>query len=482
MSATDDWTESSPLIQEAETDTHSQDQQQTNNFGWNRGATRTASLAATFLVLYAFADILKYISTVRLIELGICREHYLQNGLDSEDYDNIPEHLCKLPSIQQRLAHLRGSLAALEAIVGLALTLPYGLLIYRLGERLVAGINVVGYLLSCAWIIVVCYYWHVFPIWSAVLAPLFRIIGGGSPILSSVIYSIAAKSTPNANRSLCFFFFMAAQLLTEIFAIMVAAQFLDHGFLFTPTLLNFPVGLMCLITLFIIHPGAPNPTDPLPRNEYESERGRGTKVLGSMRASSRILSELLHDRNVRLLLATVPVAKLVNPITELMLQYIPKKFDLSLASASRALSIQAIESLILLIIILPILKNVSQVRFRVVPTKVDLIIVQYGFAFMSIGCLIMALSQTLIYFVFGLLVFTLGCSTRPALQSILTDLVNGEHIPVLYAIIAVNDGIGSAAGAFILNRTFAIAIGWDNWLYLGLPFVIGAYATVQAEW
>lgn len=71
------------------------------------------------------------------------------------------------------------------------------------------------------------------------------------------------------------------------------------------------------------------------------------------------------------------------------------------------------------------------------------------------------------------MVFTLGCSTRPALQSLLTDLVKHEHISVLYAIIAVCDGIGSAAGAFILNRSFAIAIGWDNKLYLGLPFVIG---------
>ncbi|KAM0262606.1 hypothetical protein ACHAQJ_001651 [Trichoderma viride] len=152
MSALDNDTESSPLICESEVDARSLDQQYTDGFN---DAIRTAGLAATFLVLYAFADILKYISTLRLIELGICREHYLQNGPQPEDdYGSIPEHLCKLPSIQQRLAHLRGNLAALEAIVGLVFTIPYGLLIDRLGDRLVAGINVVGYLLSCAWIIV----------------------------------------------------------------------------------------------------------------------------------------------------------------------------------------------------------------------------------------------------------------------------------------------------------------------------------------
>lgn len=195
MPEPDDGLESSPLLQASD------EQPKADNLKWSKVAIQNAFLAATFLVLYAFADILRYISTVRLVELGICREHFLQSDPQSEEhYRNIPEHLCKLPSIQQRLAHLRGYLAALEAIVGLVFTLPYGLLVDRLGERLVAGINVIGYLLSCAWIIVVCYYWQVFPIWSAVLAPLFRIVGGGSPILSSVIYSIAAKSTPDSSR------------------------------------------------------------------------------------------------------------------------------------------------------------------------------------------------------------------------------------------------------------------------------------------
>ena len=73
----------------------------------------------------------------------------------------------------------------------------------------------------------------------------------------------------------------------------------------------------------------------------------------------------------------------------------------------------------------------------------------------------------------GLLVFTLGCGARPALQSLLTDLARREHISILYAVIAVCDGIGSASGAFILNQSFAMALGWDSQLYLGFPFIIG---------
>jgi uncharacterized membrane protein len=65
------------------------------------------------------------------------------------------------------------------------------------------------------------------------------------------------------------------------------------------------------------------------------------------------------------------------------------------------LSIQAVESLILLIAVLPIIKEVAQIRFHVISTKVDLYIAQFGFLVMSIGCLIMAFSQTLIVFILG---------------------------------------------------------------------------------
>lgn len=179
--------------------------------GWSKDAVRTATLATVFLILYAFADVARYISVVRLLELGICREEYLKDNGNSPDVvvggggggsssGFIPEHRYKSPEVQQRLAHLRGYLSSLEAVVGLFLTLPYGLVVDRLGERFVAGVNVLGYVLSCAWLVVVCRYWTVFPVWIAALSPLFRVIGGGTPTYMSVIYALASKRVPAANR------------------------------------------------------------------------------------------------------------------------------------------------------------------------------------------------------------------------------------------------------------------------------------------
>lgn len=185
-------TESSPLLRDENTQHAIPDDDAKK---WSNEAIRTASLAITILILYAFADVLKYTATVQLIEVGVCREQY-----PNTDNASPNNELCKSPPVQQQLAHLRGYLSALEAIVGLVLTLPYGLFVGRFGEPLLAGVNVVGYLLSCAWLIVVCFYYNVFPIWTVVLSPLWRVIGGGSPFFMSVIYSITAKHVPAANR------------------------------------------------------------------------------------------------------------------------------------------------------------------------------------------------------------------------------------------------------------------------------------------
>ncbi|KAK7930996.1 hypothetical protein PG985_001708 [Apiospora marii] len=480
-------TEFAPLIPEVQSNDTStlpvgNDSDPVSSAGWTKDAVRTAVLSTVFLILYAFADVARYVSVVRLLELGICREEYAKDGNADATLGGgsgggfIPEHLCKSPEIQQRLAHLRGYLASLEAVVGLLLTLPYGLVVDRVGERFLAGLNVLGYVLSCAWLVVVCRYWTVFPVWAAVLSPLFRVIGGGTPTYMSVIYAMASKRVPAENRSLVFFVFTGGQIVATITSILVTAWFLDHELLFAPVLLSIPLGCLCLVSLVLIRPQATS-TVQVPasdcENELEQEEEGGT-LLGTLRHSWGIVTQLFEDRRVVVLLAAVPLAKLNTPMAELTLQYIPEKFDLSIASASRVLSVKAFESLVLMIVILPLLQKVGQTKFHVSSFRMDMYITQYSFLIQAVGCFLMAFAQAFYLFILGLLLFSLGSSTRPALQSVITDLVSPQHVAVLYTVIAVADGVASAAGALVLNRAFAMVIKWDVQLYLGLPFLIGA--------
>jgi hypothetical protein len=120
---------------------------------------------------------------------------------------------------------------------------------------------------------------------------------------------------------------MAAQLCTEIVAIMLAATLLEREHPFISMILNFPLGLLCLIAVFMLR----SDNDIHDTSAPEVGTKEPTDFVSSVRRSLSILPQLFHNRYLLVLLSTVPVAKMLNPVTELMFQYIPRKFDVSLA-------------------------------------------------------------------------------------------------------------------------------------------------------
>lgn len=119
---------------------------------------------------------------------------------------------------------------------------------------------------------------------------------------------------------------------------MIAASILDYGLLFLPLLLNFPIGLLCIVSLAAIR-GTKSFESAVSGHEdgqeedddADNHNNDNLNASRSIRQSARILGEALRDRRVLVLLATVPIAKAVNPIGELTWQYIPKKFGISFA-------------------------------------------------------------------------------------------------------------------------------------------------------
>jgi hypothetical protein len=55
-------------------------------------------------------------------------------------------------------------------------------------------------MLSQAWILMVCWWWRIFPLRLIWLSPVFQIIGGGGTVIQSVIYAIISDVSTEANR------------------------------------------------------------------------------------------------------------------------------------------------------------------------------------------------------------------------------------------------------------------------------------------
>lgn len=122
---------------------------------------------------------------------------------------------------------------------------------------------------------------------------------------------------------------MGAQLCTEIVAIMLAATLLEREHPFISMILNFPLGLLCLVAIFLLRSDKNQRASADDGNDLTKEDT--ADFISSVRRSLSILPQLFHNRYVLVLLSTVPVAKMLNPVMELMFQYIPRKFDVSLA-------------------------------------------------------------------------------------------------------------------------------------------------------
>lgn len=206
MVPNDQPTEASPLLADA---THSPDttvrpsDYAPRDISWRKSWLKWYPfVAAALLVL--MADVPAYMAEVaklRVFEDAVCRRYYQDADPDlGGDIGSIPEHLCKLPEIQSRLAQMKGLLSFVDGAPGLLLAIPFGILADRLGHRPIIGLAVIGCTLHDLWLLVVFWFHNVFPINAIYAAPGFFLVGGGSVVLSSISLSMIAAAVPQALR------------------------------------------------------------------------------------------------------------------------------------------------------------------------------------------------------------------------------------------------------------------------------------------
>jgi hypothetical protein len=138
---------------------------------------------------------------LRMLELGLCREYYaVHDPSVIGDNGGIPERLCKLPQIQSSVARMRGIMAMMEAIPGLLLAVPFGILADKKGRRLVIGLCLTGFLLRDTWTFATLYFYKVFPLKAVYAAPLTAVIGGGPTVISPMLLAVVAASISAESR------------------------------------------------------------------------------------------------------------------------------------------------------------------------------------------------------------------------------------------------------------------------------------------
>lgn len=119
-------------------------------------------LVGLTIALIAFNDIGVYLAgppQTRVFETNLCYKYYLdQDPLVIGGDGTIPEELCKVDTVQQRLASIFGWQETFNALPGLLLAVPFGTLADRVGRKWVFAASLVGMVFSFAWTLLICKY------------------------------------------------------------------------------------------------------------------------------------------------------------------------------------------------------------------------------------------------------------------------------------------------------------------------------------
>lgn len=126
-----------------------------------------------------------------LLEQGLCAEAHPGLAQLAAAGDEDP---CKDKDVQGRLAMYKGWQSTLECVPTLLLAVPYGLLSDKWGRKPVAMLAFAGTALTTVWYEVVFYFR--LPMWTYLLSFVWSIIGGGTAVGVSMLYTTLADVVP----------------------------------------------------------------------------------------------------------------------------------------------------------------------------------------------------------------------------------------------------------------------------------------------
>ncbi|RDI82394.1 hypothetical protein Vi05172_g7742 [Venturia inaequalis] len=456
---------------------------------WQRRVQRLKSHFSTFSAIYLCGFFLFCIDTpmfmiesskLRALEAGVCREYYrhVGNAIILPD-GSIPENLCKVHEIQQSLAKLRGVQGFLEEIPGLFLAIPYGILADARGGKVTIILAMFGVALSESWVLTVLLFPNVFPVRATWFSPLFRILGGGIPVIVGSCWAMFAGFSPPNLRTRIFFYIGIVQMATQLVGPMVGLLLMETVGPYITYFLGIWLQVLGLPILLLL-------PSTIAKNEQVLENDLDAPIaispewnLTNIREQFNGLLVHFKDSVFPLLRPTIIIGLLamfvnclVQPILQILMQYMSVKFHWPISQTSYIISIRAIVQIAILVAVLPYLHHIFTKRVAI-PATADLYVARTSVTFLITGALAMGLAAYAPSFMIALIVFSVGSGFTQAMRSFMTSLVPQHEIGLLYTVMAIFDSIGALTATPLLAYSFSYGISKGGML-IGLPFFIVA--------
>lgn len=310
------------------------------------------------------------------------------------------------------------------------------------------------------------------------LSTIFFSIGGGGVFTSTMAFVVLSDITPEAQRAGVFLRVAAFNLLANLIMPPLAAVLMPINpwipSLGGTVLEIFAVILLafCPETLRYRRPSLlqrKSTLRSLSRTHSRQMLQKPNFVRRWMATLNKSFDILTNDWRVPVLLLPFLFHQLAGANIPLVLQYLSKRYTITLAEATLVMTIRNAVVVLLLFIMLPYVSTLIMRTLRLSAQRKDLYLVRASQIFVAVGWTLVGLSPNIPFVAVSLAIASLGQGAAVLLRSFLTSFLPSHHIARVYSIASVVDTLGAMFGSPILAGLFMRGLelggGW-----IGLPF------------
>ncbi|CAI7649697.1 unnamed protein product [Penicillium viridicatum] len=438
-------------------------------------------VCAIFLLSADFGFFMSTAPQMAVYEEIICRNY--QTTLRGAGNDTLipPEaNPCKSEAVQGELALVIGYQNTFDVVPGLVLSLPYGVMSDRWGRRPLLYLSMLGILLGEIWVRIVCLWSTVIPLRMVWLSAAFKIIGGGDQVLTAIAMVIVADVFTEDERATALFRLQSCVQIAEILATPLSAYLMTFGPMVPYTLSIGIIILGSIPALFLPetlkHPKQKRVNQDASEQDSESEQSqppRKQTVLQEVTRQAREFAQstrfIWTDTNICLMVFVMFVTVMTRQSTNLLLQYVSKKFDWSISRASLLISLRGIFSLVTYLVIMPILSLLATKHLNLRGKRSDHFMSKGSGVLSIIGFAIISIAPTPAILIGGQVILSIGSAFIITTRSLATSLVQIDHAGTLYSAIAIAQSVGTLISGPLFANLFRLGMHLGS-VWMGLPF------------
>ncbi|KAL1967454.1 hypothetical protein VTN77DRAFT_3239 [Rasamsonia byssochlamydoides] len=324
------------------------------------------------------------------------------------------------------------------------------------------------------------------------LSGLWRVIGGGDLVSTSMVLVIVADLFSEEERATALFRLSATVIVAEIVATPISAMMMSTD-PWLPYLAGLSIILIFSPFLFLVPETieearektqktlAAEAHDLLEELEPPSKGSLFATVCSGVQAFLQSTHFMWRNVNVVLTLLVLFVANLSKQSTNLLLQYASAKYQWSIARARFLISLRGSVSVATVLLLVPVISSLLIRYLHLDAARKDLYIAQASAAFAIAGYFVIFVAQTPPVLILGVVLMSLGIPFGMSLLSVATSLVLSDHIATLYSTVLVMNSVGMVVAGPIFASVYGfglrLGLSWSG-LPFGLASLIFVFASV----